>query len=63
MKLYLLNTDDYFKRFFELTKETGTYLEAWERIELEVWEQYKISKYSTYESFRKAKCLYQNTKR
>lgn len=60
MKYYLLNIDDYFKRFFEITKETETYLEAWEILENEVWEQYRISKYSTYESFKVVKHRYQN---
>lgn len=59
-KYYLLNIDDYFARYYELEKYHTTKREAWNTLECELWEEYRITKYSSYASFRKAKHFYQN---
>ena len=62
-KHYLLNPDDYFTRFFELRKIYRNDFQAWDHLEYELWQEYKMNKYSSFESFRHRKSEYLRTKK
>ena len=51
-------TSGYFHRFYELTSETNTHQEALHRLEEERNELGLDDKYTSYNSFRKAKKMY-----
>ena len=51
-------TSGYFNIFYELTAETQTHQEAWQRLEEERNELGLDEKYTSYNSFRKAKKMY-----
>lgn len=55
-------TSGYFHRFYELTSETQTHQEAWQRLEEERNELGLDEKYTSYNSFRKAKKMYMDVK-
>lgn len=55
-------TSGYFHRFYELTAETQTHQEAWQRLEEERNELGLDEKYTSYNSFRKAKKMYMDVK-
>jgi hypothetical protein len=55
-------TSGYFHRFYELTSETRTHQEAWQRLEEERNELGLDDKYTSYNSFRKAKKMYMDIK-
>ena len=55
-------TSGYFHRFYELTSETQTHQEAWQRLEEERNELGLDDKYTSYNSFRKAKKMYMDVK-
>lgn len=48
----------YFHRFYELSGECPTHQEAWQKLEEEREELGLDEKYTTYNSFRKAKSVY-----
>jgi hypothetical protein len=56
------STSGYFHRFYELTAETQTHQEAWQRLEEERNELGLDDKYTSYNSFRKAKKMYMDVK-
>ena len=55
-------TSGYFHRFYELTAETNTHQEAWQRLEEERNELGLEDKYKSYDSFRNAKRMYMDIK-
>ena len=55
-------TSGYFHRFYELTAETNTHQEAWQRLEEERNELGLEDKYKSYDSFRNAKRMYMEIK-
>ena len=55
-------TSGYFHRFYELTAETQTHQEAWQRLEEERNELGLEDKYKSYDSFRNAKRMYMDIK-
>jgi hypothetical protein len=56
------STSGYFHRFYELSGECRTHQEAWIRLEEERDELGLDEKYTTYNSFRKAKSNYMDMK-
>lgn len=52
------STSGYFHRFYELSGECRTHQEAWQKLEEEREELGLDEKYTTYNSFRKAKSVY-----
>jgi hypothetical protein len=52
------STSGYFHRFYELSGECRTHQEAWQKLEEEREELGLDEKYTTYNSFRKAKSIY-----
>lgn len=58
-----LNTKQgYFLRYFQLLAVHKDYQDTYDALELEYFTVFQKSKYSSYDSFRKAKSLYQNGK-
>ena len=55
-------TSGYFHRFYELSGECRTHQEAWQKLEEEREELGLDEKYTTYNSFRKAKSVYMEIK-
>lgn len=55
-------TSGYFHRFYELSGECRTHQEAWQKLEEEREELGLDEKYTTYNSFRKAKSNYMDMK-
>lgn len=62
-KLRLATRAGYFKRFFQLCKETKTYRHAYEQTEKEYREIFRGRKYSSYASFRRGKSTYLKTQK
>jgi len=56
------STSGYFRRFYELSGECRTHQEAWQKLEEEREELGLDEKYTTYNSFRKAKSNYMDMK-
>jgi hypothetical protein len=56
------STSGYFHRFYELSGECRTHQEAWIKLEEEREELGLDEKYTTYNSFRKAKSNYMEMK-
>ena len=56
------STSGYFHRFYELSGECRTHQEAWQKLEEEREELGLSEKYTTYNSFRKAKSNYMDMK-
>jgi hypothetical protein len=56
------STSGYFHRFYELSGECRTHQEAWMKLEEEREELGLDEKYTTYNSFRKAKSNYMDMK-
>jgi len=56
------STSGYFHRFYELSGECKTHQEAWQKLEEEREELGLDEKYTTYNSFRKAKSVYMEIK-
>ena len=56
------STSGYFHRFYELSGECRTHQEAWQKLEEEREELGLDEKYTTYNSFRKAKSNYMEMK-
>jgi len=56
------STSGYFHRFYELSGECRTHQEAWQKLEEERDELGLVEKYTTYNSFRKAKSNYMDMK-
>ena len=56
------STSGYFHRFYELSGECRTHQEAWQRLEEEREDLGLDEKYTTYNSFRKAKSVYMEIK-
>jgi hypothetical protein len=56
------STSGYFHRFYELSGECRTHQEAWQKLEEEREELGLDEKYTTYNSFRKAKSNYMDMK-
>jgi hypothetical protein len=56
------STSGYFHRFYELSGECKTHQEAWLKLEEEREELGLDEKYTTYNSFRKAKSNYMDMK-
>jgi len=56
------STSGYFHRFYELSGECRTHQEAWQKLEEEREELGLDEKYTTYNSFRKAKSVYMEIK-
>lgn len=56
------STSGYFHRFYELSGECRTHQEAWQKLEEERDELGLDEKYTTYNSFRKAKSNYMEMK-
>ena len=56
------STSGYFHRFYELSGECKTHQEAWQKLEEEREELGLDEKYTTYNSFRKAKSNYMDMK-
>ena len=61
----MITTSRYFERFIELLKEnkTKTHYQLYEELENEVKYRYGRNKFSSYGSFRKAKCLFYDENR
>jgi len=56
------STSGYFHRFYELSGECRTHQEAWQKLEEEREDLGLDEKYTTYNSFRKAKSVYMEIK-
>jgi len=56
------STSGYFHRFYELSGECRTHQEAWQKLEQEREDLGLDEKYTTYNSFRKAKSVYMEIK-
>jgi len=56
------STSGYFHRFYELSGECRTHQEAWQKLEMEREDLGLDEKYTTYNSFRKAKSVYMEIK-
>ena len=56
------STSGYFHRFYELSGECKTHQEAWQKLEEEREDLGLDEKYTTYNSFRKAKSVYMEIK-
>ncbi len=54
-KLNLYKIQDFDKRFLQLTGDSATYEEAYERLEQEFSEQFGTRRYKNYESYRKTR--------
>lgn len=57
----LLNTSGYMNRFLELSTETQTYREAYQKTEKEYRTAFGTNRYSSYSSFRVIKTRYFKT--
>lgn len=56
----LLQENGYFKRFYELTAKYKSHREAYEALENELFQKFRIGKYSSYNSFKRNKNRYMN---
>lgn len=54
----LLTQEGYFERFFELVTVSGTYQEAYVKLETEYEQYFGQEKYTSYDSFRNMKRRY-----